>query len=161
MPTAKKSDNVDIGVRFLCPQNFLTRRGILQICGFLKTACRLRHLRLTCVLAPETVMRRLNRRFHGRDRGTDVLAFDLGPAPADGVRSADIVVGVDRARSAARRLGVPVPEELVRYIVHGVLHLSGFSDATPAGRRRMRRRQEELVRCVMRRIFSQSSRTRT
>ena len=47
---------------------------------------------------------------------------------------------------------MPVKEELVRYIVHGVLHLSGYDDATPRARLRMGRRQEELVRFVMGRM---------
>ena len=152
MPSAKRSEDVDISVRFLSPQKVLTRRDILQILRYLKSKCRLRSLRLTCVVAPDRAMRRLNRRFHGRDRSTDVLAFDLGPAAQDGIRCADIVVGVESARRVSRRLGVPVKEELVRYIVHGVLHLSGYDDATPRARLRMGRRQEELVRFVMGRM---------
>jgi len=152
VPTAKRSDEDEVGVRFLSPQKVLTRRDILQILRFLKSACRLRFFRLTCVVAPERAMRRLNRVFHGRDRATDVLAFDMGRCRARGPRVADIVVGVDRARRAARRLGVPVKEELVRYIVHGVLHLTGHDDVSRRKRRRMERRQEALVRSVMRRL---------
>ncbi len=144
--------DVDISARFLSPQKVLTRRDILQIFRLLKSKCRLRSVRLTCVVASDREMRRLNRRFHGRDRSTDVLAFDLGPATEDGRRCADVVVNAERARRVARRLGVPVREEMVRYIVHGVLHLTGYDDATPRGRRRMEQRQEALVRLVMRRV---------
>jgi len=161
VPTTKRSEDARIHVRFLSAPKVLTRRDIHKIFCLLKTKCPVRSLRPTFVFVSERRMRRLNRRFRGRDRSTDVLAFDLGrppaesgrgPAAGDHRRCVDIVVCADTARRAARRLGVPVKEELVRYIVHGVLHLTGYDDATSGSRRRMERRQEALVRFVMRRM---------
>ncbi len=152
MPTVKRSEDADFTVRFLSAPKILTRRDVLKILHLLKTKCRMRSWGATLVVASDRRMRRLNRRFHGRDRTTDVLAFDLGRAHRDGRRVADIVVCADAARRAARRLGVPLREEMVRYIVHGVLHLSGYDDASQMSRRRMERRQEALVRFVMRRM---------
>jgi len=149
--TAKRSEGAALGVRFLCPPKTLTRRDTLYVLRLLQSKCRLRRWRLTCVVASDAVLRRLNRRFHGRDRSTDVLAFDLGPSAPDVRPCADIVVNAERARRVARRLGLSAREELVRYIVHGVLHLTGLDDAHPRARRRMERRQEALVAVVMRR----------
>lgn len=79
----------------------------------------------------------LHGRYLGDPSPTDVLSFALhAPGePLDG----QIVVSAETAVSAARRLGVDHEEELLRYVVHGTLHLAGHDDATAAGRARMRR----------------------
>ncbi|MBN1503908.1 MAG: rRNA maturation RNase YbeY [Candidatus Eisenbacteria bacterium] len=93
----------------------------------------------------------LNRRFTGRDEVTDVLAFEIAPdVPLSGrtsrggrgARLADVVVCVDRAAEQARDYGVGLDEELARLTIHGLLHLCGLDDATPAQRREMRRRED-------------------
>jgi len=96
-------------------------------------------------------MRALNSRYLGRDEVTDVLSFDLsepsprrsaGKAPAV---SAQIVVCADEAMDQARRRGHLPQRELMLYVVHGLLHLTGHSDATAAAARRMHAREDELL----------------
>ena len=89
----------------------------------------------------DAAMRRLNRRFLGHDYPTDVLAFPLG----DGGLFGEVVVSAPYAAREARRRGIPVEEELLRYVVHGCLHLMGYDDHAPADRRRMWARQEKLL----------------
>lgn len=95
-------------------------------------------------------MRGLNRRTFGRNRTTDVIAFGL---PHEGALIGDVFICPASARSAARRYGVPVREELVRLVVHGVLHVLGFEH--PRGEDRtasaMWKRQEAHVDRVMER----------
>lgn len=87
---------------------------------------------------------------HGRHRGeegtTDVLTFDLS---GDGRRlDTDIVVCVDEARRQCAARGHGVAEELVLYVVHGVLHCTGYDDAEDGGERgavAMHRREDEIL----------------
>ena len=44
--------------------------------------------------------------------------------------------------------GTTWPEELGRYVIHGLLHLHGEDDLDPAARRRMKKRENQLVRQV-------------
>lgn len=74
-------------------------------------------------------MRGLNRRYRGKDRSTDVLAFPAGPGPLLG----DIVVSVPYARRQARRRGEPSSREVDRLVVHGFLHLLGYDHETDRG----------------------------
>jgi len=89
-------------------------------------------------------MRNLNRRFLGKDRPTDVIAFGhAGPASEGGRRHlGDIAVSAETARRLAGQLKIAVTEELERYVVHGVLHLLGWRDGRALQRKRMRARQE-------------------
>jgi probable rRNA maturation factor len=80
---------------------------------------------VTLVLARDTTVRKLNRRYRGRDATTDVLSFDLGSGVTPGEPFGDIVVSVDAARRQARDYDATLGEEITRLIVHGALHLCG------------------------------------
>lgn len=64
----------------------------------------------------------LNEQWLGREGATDVISFGLGSAPL----VADIYVSVETARRNADRFGVQPREELLRLVVHGVLHAAGY-----------------------------------
>jgi rRNA maturation RNase YbeY len=92
----------------------------------------------------DVVMRELNLRYLGRSGSTDVIAFELGD---DGVLIGDVYVAPEVAARTAAELGISEEEELVRLVVHGILHLLGHDH--PEGDDRyaspMFRLQEELV----------------
>jgi probable rRNA maturation factor len=89
---------------------------------------------LSVVLVNDREMARLNQQFHNTPGPTDVLTFDYG----DG--QAEIIISVDHA------FGRPRPaRELALYLVHGILHLQGYDDHTPAQRRRMRAAERRLL----------------
>ncbi|MGA2661163.1 MAG: rRNA maturation RNase YbeY [Verrucomicrobiota bacterium] len=114
---------------------------------------------LGLLLVDAAEMARLNQTFLHHAGSTDVLCFDYrqkpGPpgrplpgCPADSSASlqADIVVCVDEAVAQARRFRTTWQSELVRYIVHGILHLRGFDDRRPRRRRQMKRAEDHLLR---------------
>jgi len=96
-------------------------------------------------------MRTLNRRFRGKDRSTDVLAFPAGPpkpppslgslgrsrqkrtTDAGGDFLGDVVIAVPYAAREARRHGTPAAREVDRLLVHGFLHLCGYDHETDGG----------------------------
>jgi probable rRNA maturation factor len=95
-------------------------------------------------LGPDT-MRRLNRRYKGHDEPTDVIAFTLDTPDRRTV--GDVYLCAAVAARQARRHGVSRRQELIRLIVHGVLHVLGHDH--PDGDARLRsamwRRQERYV----------------
>jgi probable rRNA maturation factor len=106
-------------------------------------AARSRAAEVSVLFCADGRMRSLNRRYRGKDRATDVLAFPAGPA-ARGFLG-DIVVSVPYAGREARRRFEPPARELDRLLVHGLLHLMGYDHETDDGQmealeRRVRRR---------------------
>jgi probable rRNA maturation factor len=93
--------------------------------------------------------RTLNRRYLGHDWVTDVISF---PFAQDPVIDGEVYVNLDRARTQADQLGLSYGNEVLRLVVHGVLHLLGYDDRSPVRRRRMHRRQEALVQ-RLRRVY--------
>lgn len=94
----------------------------------------------------------LNRRHLGHRGATDVISFGFAPATADGPVVGDVYIGLDAARRNAAAARVALREELVRLVVHGVLHVLGHDH--PEGDERidseMWKRQERLVRRLTR-----------
>ncbi|HTP12607.1 MAG TPA: rRNA maturation RNase YbeY [Bacteroidota bacterium] len=87
-------------------------------------------------------IRDINRKHLRHDYVTDVIAFELEPRP---VLEAEIYVNLDRARLQAKRFRVSFSEETKRLLIHGMLHLLGYDDRTPALRNRMSRREDALL----------------
>ena len=78
---------------------------------------------ITCLIASDTELRRLNREFRGKDYATDVLSF-----PPE-----DIAISFDRAGAQADELGHSTEDELRILMLHGVLHLAGMDQETDRG----------------------------
>ena len=93
-------------------------------------------------------IKRLNRAFLGKDRLTDVIAFNLPPAPVPGAPWGEIYVCLPVAARQARALGHSLLTELLVLTAHGALHLAGWDDATPALRASMNRRTALLLRKI-------------
>lgn len=78
-------------------------------------------------------LRKLNRRFRGRDKPTDVLSFPPDPDFADGL-AGDIAISADIARQSARNLGHSAAQEIRILALHGVLHLAGYDHERDRGK---------------------------
>jgi probable rRNA maturation factor len=80
-----------------------------------------------------------------RHRGrTDVIAFDYAEA-GDTALQGEIFVCVPEAVAQARRFRTSWQRELVRYLVHALLHLTGYDDRTTAARRKMKRAEDAAL----------------
>jgi len=106
-------------------------------------------------------MKQLNERYLNHPWPTDVLAFPFDvqdrvhrssawsrPAQSKLTWLGEIIISTERARVHAKRFHAPLNEELVRYVCHGILHLSGYSDHTRRDRLKMRQAEERLLRFV-------------
>ena len=79
----------------------------------------------------DRAMRRLNRKFRGKDRTTDVLSFPSGMVPASFL--GDLVICVPEARRQAARAGLAAGKVLEKLLLHGLLHLLGYDHETDDG----------------------------
>ena len=77
-------------------------------------------------------MRRLNRRFRGKDKPTDVLSFPASHNGRNGL-GGDIAISSAIARANARVLGHSLETELKILLLHGLLHLAGYDHESDKG----------------------------
>jgi probable rRNA maturation factor len=120
---------------------------------------------------------RLNRQFLDHFGSTDVITFDHSRdsdsssahqrgGPSRGLASIDgdgdgaarppaqlhgeIFICLDDAVRQARQFRTTWQSELVRYLIHGLLHLVGYDDLTRTGRRAMKREENRWLRLLSR-----------
>ena len=85
---------------------------------------------ITCLIANDAEVRRLNRKFRGKNQATDVLSFP--PANVNGF-AGDIAISIDRARMQAAERGHSLADELRILMLHGALHLAGMDHECDSG----------------------------
>lgn len=81
----------------------------------------------------------VNRQFLGHDYYTDVITFDYTSGQT---LNGDIFISLDTVRSNAEMVGATFEQELLRIIIHGVLHLTGQGDKTPETKVQMTEKEE-------------------
>lgn len=83
-----------------------------------------------------------NRQFVDHDYYTDIITFDY----SRGERiSGDIMISLDTVASNAEKFEVPYFRELLRVIIHGVLHLVGINDKGPGEREIMEAAEDKAL----------------
>jgi len=85
----------------------------------------------------------INQRRLGHDFYTDIVTFPLAE-PGDTI-SSEFCISLDRIAENCLNFGRSFESELLRVVIHGVLHLIGFDDHTDEDRSRMREKEEECL----------------
>ena len=101
-------------------------------------------------LVEASEMAKLNEKFLNHIGPTDVITFDHARANS-GVHG-EIFICPEVAVSQAREFRTSWQEEVVRYAIHGLLHLQGHDDLAAAARRKMKREEERLLAEVAKRF---------
>lgn len=81
-----------------------------------------------------------------RHKGTtDVITFDYGSQEPGATLAGELFICLDEARRQADRYNATPGQELTRYLVHGLLHLTGYDDQQPADRRIMKSAENKFL----------------
>lgn len=72
---------------------------------------------------------------------TDIITFEYNDDPLEG----EIYISTERVLDNSQILNLSYNDELLRVIAHGVLHLCGFSDKTPADIAEMRKQEDHYI----------------
>ena len=97
---------------------------------------------LNIIFSDDTNLSRLKLKYFNEDVLTDVLAF---PIQNDTKLEAEIYISYDRAISSSKEFNVSLNSELIRLIVHGILHLLGYRDNSDELKKVMFDKQESIV----------------
>ena len=97
-------------------------------------------------------MARVNETHLGHPGPTDVITFDYNDPAQPGRIAGEVFICVPVAVSQATEFQTTWQAEIVRYMVHSILHLCGHDDLKPAARRKMKVVENRLVRQLARRF---------
>ncbi|OGX26332.1 MAG: rRNA maturation RNase YbeY [Omnitrophica WOR_2 bacterium RIFCSPHIGHO2_02_FULL_45_21] len=94
---------------------------------------------LGIVFLNDTRIKLLNQKYLKANRPTDVLVFNYGQ------NTADLAISLESAKRNAKFYKASLKKELVRYIIHGLLHLYGYDDRSPKDKKIMFKHQEQIL----------------
>ena len=98
---------------------------------------------LNYIFCSDARLLKINKDYLNHNYYTDIITFDFSE-PGQAI-SGEIYISTDRVRDNAGHLGVTIQEELHRVVFHGALHLCGYKDKKAAEQRRMRTRENQLL----------------
>ncbi len=93
---------------------------------------------LNLVLTDNPGIQALNLQYFNKDNATDVIAFPLNDSDIWG----EVYVSIDQALIQAAEYEVTKRMEVARLIVHGILHLIGYTDKTSDGKKGMHDKED-------------------
>jgi probable rRNA maturation factor len=117
------------------------RRHLRAAHGLLRPALR----EFSVVLVGDAEMSRLHEQFMQIAGPTDVLTFPMDEDARGRVTAGEVFVCVPEARRRSKDHGSTLNHEVLLYALHGMLHLCGYDDTTPAAYRRMHRAEDRLL----------------
>jgi probable rRNA maturation factor len=116
----------------------LLRRAVTRV---LRDA-KVRKASISLAVVDDDTIARLNWQYLRHRGPADVLSFLLDDR--DGLEG-EVIVGAETALRAAPRYGWPPHDELLLYVIHGMLHLVGYDDRTPRQQAIMQQREREIL----------------
>ena len=100
---------------------------------------------LSFVFVSDLKIKALNKKYLQHDFATDVLTFDWRPKGSGSSLEGEIIISAQTAKRQAAEYDLSLKDEILLYMVHGVLHLLGFDDHSPAKIKKMRAQEKKLL----------------
>jgi probable rRNA maturation factor len=97
--------------------------------------------KITCAIMADTAIHKLNKQFLQHDEPTDVITFPYSDSPLHG----DLAISAETAMAVAAERGHAAHDELLYYVIHGILHLCGYDDTSDKKRKEMREREKHYL----------------
>jgi rRNA maturation RNase YbeY len=85
----------------------------------------------------------LEQRYFQKNETTDVISFNLSDAMS--FPEGEIYINVQQAQEQSNDYNITLENELVRLLVHGILHLFGYNDICQTDRKKMKRLEDQFV----------------
>lgn len=89
----------------------------------------------------------INKEHLDHDTFTDVITFNQSTDPK--LLEADIYISIERIKNNAKKFNLPISDELHRVMIHGVLHLLGFTDKEDSEKAVMRKKENHYLALLM------------
>jgi probable rRNA maturation factor len=102
---------------------------------------------INLVFTDDAQIKKLNQKYLKRHFPTDVLAFPFSQRKTKQgfAINADVAISLETCQRNSRRFGTSFFDELTLYLTHAILHLKDYSDESACGKKRMEKRQAQIL----------------
>lgn len=98
---------------------------------------------ISIAFVDDPTIRDLNKQYLNHDYETDVISFVL--EQSETALTGQLLVSTDTAVTKGQELDVPMQDEVLLYVIHGMLHLVGFDDTDPESAEKMRAAEADYL----------------
>lgn len=105
---------------------------------------------LSFIFTSDERIREINKEFLGHDYFTDVISFN---SDMKNVVNGEVYISIDSVRKNSKVYTVPLEEEVIRVMIHGTLHLLGYTDEEEKQKVRMFELQEKMIKEFEREVY--------
>ncbi len=130
-------------VVFDTPEFKVRKREIHKLIKLLSEELNFKIFSLEITFVDAEEMKNINVEYHGKDYDTDIITLQFSESPE--VIDASIYISYPMAIYNAEKYKVSVNNEIIRLIIHGILHLVGYDDTTKSKRSKMKKVENELT----------------
>ena len=120
------------------PASAALRKRLIQAVRSVLADAGFREGEVSVAVVDDARMHELNRQYLAHDYPTDVLSFVLEQDETEKRLEGQIIASAPYAAREAARYGWAAEDELLLYVIHGALHLTGHDDEEPTGQQAMR-----------------------
>lgn len=87
----------------------------------------LENVEVSITLTDDETIREINKQWRGKDKPTDVLSFPQEETIGYKYKVlGDVIISLPYAKKQAKKIGFTFKEEVLRLLIHGILHLLGY-----------------------------------
>jgi len=125
-------------IRFKLSKPRKTTAWILEVISLEKSTTK----GLNFIFCNDSYLRKINIEYLRHHNLTDIITFDY--SEESGIQG-DVYISIQRVKENALKFNTEFDDELHRVIVHGVLHLLGYSDKTTRAKATMRKKEDAYL----------------
>ena len=134
-----------INVETILHSQKLKKRLLKKAAELVLSAEQVAGAEITIILVEDEYIKKLNRDFLNQNDTTDVISFHLDDLQNRDFFEGEVYANVDQIERQALDYGVSFSNELVRIVIHGLLHLVGYDDQTFTDKETMTMKEDSYL----------------
>jgi probable rRNA maturation factor len=143
-PSGNNIDQLVVKNLLVHSKNKLIKKSNLhKLIPFLKTHFNFILISLDINFISGKAIQKVNKDFLKHDYSTDVITFNYSGNYKD--LDGEILISVDDAETNSKKFGVSFDEEILRLVIHGILHLLGYNDINSNEKLEMKHLENKLL----------------
>jgi len=135
--------SIETEIQFACKLVKLSKKMIQEVVARIAADYGWEEGEISIAVVDDAEIHRVNRDYLSHDYPTDVISFDT--TESDDLLEGEVIASAQTAARVASENGWKSEDELLLYIIHGMLHVIGLDDTTAIQSKKMREAERYYV----------------